>query len=144
MVVSGRVVFDPFGRTIRQFYPVTEALGLPGTFNTAFDGVQPTRTTFDVLDRITSVVIPDNTTTTTAYDFAPDRAGRTQFRTTVIDGLGVRKEMFRDVRALITTVSEFNNGGAQVLRTSYAYDPLKQITTVTDNNSNLTRVEYEP
>jgi RHS repeat-associated protein len=143
MVVSGRVIFDAFGRTVEQFYPVTEPLGQAGTFNAAFDTVQPTRTTFDVLDRVTSVVIPDNTTTATSYDFAPDRAGRTQFRTTVIDGLGVRKEMFRDVRALITTVNEFNNGGAQVLRTSYAYDPLKQITTVTDNNTNLTRVEYD-
>jgi RHS repeat-associated protein len=143
MVVSGRVVFDFLGRTIRQFYPVTEALGLAGTFNTAFDAVQPTRTTFDILDRATEVEIPDGTKTRTTYDFAPDRAGRTQFRTTVIDGLGVRKEMFRDVRALITTVNEFNDGGAQVLRTSYAYDPLKQITSVTDNNNNLTRVEYD-
>ena len=57
--------------------------------------------------------------------------------------IGVRKEMFRDVRALITTVNEFNNGGAQVLRTSYAYDPLKQITTVTDDRNNLTRVAYD-
>ena len=143
MVVSGRVIFDPFGRTIEQFYPVTEPLGQAGTFNPAFDTVQPTRTTLDVLDRVTSVVIPDNTTTTTSYDFAPDRAGHTQFRTTVIDANNVRKEMFRDVRELITTVNEFNNGGAQVLRTSYAYDPLKQITTVTDNNTNLTRVEYD-
>jgi RHS repeat-associated protein len=143
MVVSGRVVFDSFGRTIRQFYPVTEALGQAGKLNETFDGVQPTRSTFDVLDRVTSIQIPDNTTTTTSYDFAPDRAGRIQFRTTVVDANNVRKEMFRDVRALITTVNEFNNGGAQVLRTSYAYDPLKQITTVTDNANNLTRVAYD-
>jgi RHS repeat-associated protein len=143
MVVSGRVVFDPFGRTVEQFYPVTEPLGQAGTFNPAFDTVQPTRSTFDVLDRVTSVTIPDNTTTSTSYDFAPDRAGRTQFRTTVIDGRGVRKEMFRDVRSLISTVNEFNNNGAQVLRTSYAYDPLKQITSVNDNNNNVTRVEYD-
>ena len=143
MVVSGRVIFDPFGRTVEQFYPVTEPLGQAGTFNAAFDTVQPTRTAFDALDRVTSVVIPDNTTTTTSYDFAPDRAGRTQFRTTVIDSLGVRKEMFRNVRALITTVNEFNNGGAQVLRTSYVYDPLKQIRRATDDRNNVTRVEYD-
>ena len=53
MVVSGRVIFDPFGRTVEQFYPVTEPLGQAGTFNPAFDTVQPTRTTFDVLDRVT-------------------------------------------------------------------------------------------
>jgi len=30
MIVSRRVVFDEVGRTIKQFYPVTEALGLAG------------------------------------------------------------------------------------------------------------------
>src|SRR5713101_3509509 len=33
MAVSGRVTFDPFGRTVQQFYPVTEPLGQQGTFN---------------------------------------------------------------------------------------------------------------
>src|SRR5262249_22006484 len=69
MTVSGRVVFDPFGRTIQQSYPVTEPLGQQGVFNPAFDSVPPTVTTFDVLDRQIRVTIPDSTTTTTAYDF---------------------------------------------------------------------------
>ena len=143
MVVSGRITFDPFGRTVAQFYPVTESLGQAGTFKPAFDPVQPTETTFDILDRITQVKIPDNTTTRTTYDFGPDRAGRTQFRTTVIDARNVRKEMFRDVRSLISTVNEFNNGGTVTQRTSYAYDPLKQIVNVTDDRNNLTRIDYD-
>ena len=143
MIVSGRVTFDPFGRTIEQRYPVTEPLGQAGTFNPTFDLVQPTVTAFDVLDRVTEVTIPDDTKTRTTYDFGPDRAGRTQFRTTVFDGRDVKKEMFRDVRSLISTVSEFNGGGAQVLRTSYAYDPLKQIVNVTDDRNNLTRIDYD-
>jgi len=40
MTVSGRVNFDPFGRTIQQFYPVTETLGQQGVFNATFDTVQ--------------------------------------------------------------------------------------------------------
>ena len=143
MVVSGRVTFDAFGRTIEQRYPVTEPLGQAGTFNPAFDTVAPTLTTFDVLDRVTQVTIPDNTTTRTAYDFGPDRAGRAQFRTTVTDARNVRKEMFRDVRSLITTVNEFNNKGTVVQHTSYAYDPLKQIVAVTDDRNNVTRIDYD-
>src|SRR5262249_29744114 len=73
MTVSGRVIFDPLGRTIQQFYPVTEPTGQQGTFNTAFDAVQPTVTVYDILDRVTKVTIPDNTTTTSAYDFGADR-----------------------------------------------------------------------
>jgi RHS repeat-associated protein len=143
MVVSGRVTFDPFGRIIEQRYPVTEPLGQAGTFNPAFDTVQPTSSTFDVLDRVTQVTIPDTTTTRTSYDFGSDRAGRTQFRTTVIDARNVRKEMFRDVRSLISTVNEFNNNGTVVQRTSYAYDPLRQIVTVTDDRNNVTRIDYD-
>src|SRR5262249_44428944 len=124
-------------------YPVTEALNQQGTFNQTFDTVQPTVTTFDILDRVTKVTIPDNTTTTTSYDFAPDRNGRTRFRTTVIDANNVRKEMFRDVRSQITTVNEFNNGGATVFHTSYAYDPVRQITSITDDQGNVTSVAYD-
>src|SRR5215472_13266238 len=69
MTVSGRVIFDPFGRTVQQFYPVTEPLGQQGVFNPAFDTVPPTVTTFDILDRTTRVTIPDNTTTASTYDF---------------------------------------------------------------------------
>jgi hypothetical protein len=45
--------------------------------------VQPTVTAYDILDRTTRVTIPDNTTTTTAYDFGADHGGQTRFRTTV-------------------------------------------------------------
>lgn len=52
--------------------------------------------------------------------------------------------MFRNVRSLISTVDEFNNnGGAHVLRTSYAYDPLRQIVSVTDDRNNVTGSEYD-
>src|SRR5262249_29137954 len=114
MTVSGRIIFDPFGRTIQNFYPVTESLGQQGVFNPAFDTVQPTVTAFDILDRPLQITIPDGTTTTSAYDFGLDRSGQTRFRTTVTDARGVRKEQFHDVRAQTTTVNEFNNGGAAV------------------------------
>src|SRR5262249_32752283 len=143
MTVSGRVIFDPFERTIQQFYPVTEPLGQQGVFNPAFDAVQPTVTTYDILDRTTKVTVPDNTITTSAYDFGADRSGQTRFRTTVIDAKGVRREQFHDVRSQITTVNEFNNGGTAVFHTSYVYDPVRQITSVTDDQGNVTSVAYD-
>jgi YD repeat-containing protein len=103
--------------------------------------VRPTTTTYDILDRALSVTIPDSTTTTSAYDFGADRGGQTRFRTTVTDANNVRSEQYRDVRSQITTVNEFNN--AAVFHTSYAYDPVRQITSITDDQGNVTSVAYD-
>src|SRR6266446_1800256 len=51
--------------------------------------------------------------------------------------------MFCNVRAQIVTVNEFNNGGTAVFHTSYAYDPVRQIAGVTDDQGNVTSVAYD-
>src|SRR4030067_62222 len=58
-----------------------------------------------------------------------------------LDANGKVKKTHRDVRNLITSVAEFNQGST--LWTSYAYDPLKQIVTVVDDKNNTTRVAYD-
>lgn len=143
MIASGRLIFDHVGRTVQQFYPVTEGLGNQGVFNFAFDSVQPTVMTYDILDRNTKTTIPDNTSTSIAYGFGPDRNGQTQFETIVTDANGIQKRNYRDVRELITSVKEFNKGGTEILWTSYVYDPLKQITQVADDHNNLTTIQYD-
>ncbi|HEX7888790.1 MAG TPA: SpvB/TcaC N-terminal domain-containing protein, partial [Ramlibacter sp.] len=141
MSVSGRVLFDAVGRSVAQYYPVTEPLGNPGAFNAAFDTIQPTRTEYDVMDRTTRTVLPDDTVTTMQYGFGGDRDGLTQFRTIVTDANGKRKASYRDVQEQITSVQEFLSG--QTLWTSYRYDPLKQIVEVKDDRGNLTQASYD-
>jgi YD repeat-containing protein len=92
----------------------------------------------------------DGTFTTLAYGFGADRSSPfPQFETVVTDanvnaGLnGAVKRTYRDVRELITSVKEFNNAGSQVIWTSYAYDPLKQIVQVVDDKLNQTSVSYD-
>src|SRR5712692_5533264 len=152
VIVSGQVTFDAFGRTVAQQYPTTEQKAsdvVNGTFNPVADTVAPTTMTYDILDRNTKTTIPDASFTTIAYGFGPDRAGLTQFETVVTDAnvnallKGAVKRTYRDVRELITSVKEFNNSGAQVIWTSYAYDPLKQITQVVDNLANTTNIAYD-
>lgn len=141
MTVSGRVLFDELGRTTEQYYPVTEAKGGNFSFNPGFDTIAPTRTVYDAIDRTVRTVLPDGTTTSMIYGFGADRNGQTQFMTTVIDANQHRKESYRDVNELITTVREYNGG--QTIQTSYVYDPLKQITQVIDDRGNQTRVKYD-
>jgi YD repeat-containing protein len=141
MTVSGQVSFDAFGRTVRQFYPKTEPKGANTAFNPEPDGVAPTTMTYDVLDRNTRTTIPDGTFTTLAYGFGADRPGLVQFETTVTDANGKVKQTYREVRELITSVKEFNQGAT--IWTSYAYDPLKQIVRVVDDKLNATAVAYD-
>ena len=61
----------------------------------------------------------------------------------MIDANNVRRELYRDVRLQIVTVNEFNNHAATVFHTSYAYDPVRQITGVTDDQGNVTVVAYD-
>lgn len=145
MTVSGRVLFDAFGRTTQQYFQVTEPKGPANTtFNPAFDTEQPTRTTYDVMDRATRVVLPDDTASTTAYGFGPDRAGVTQFETVATDAKGHVTRTYNDVRDLTVAVKQSNPAGGQaVIWTSYGYDPLQQLVRVTDDKNNVTTSAYD-
>jgi len=93
-----------------------------------------------VLNRNTRTVIPDTSTTSIVYRFGAGRfSPDMQFETIVTDanvngGLrGAVRHTFRDVRELITSVKEKTAAGD--IWTSYAYDPLKQITQVVDEQA---------
>jgi RHS repeat-associated protein len=145
MISSGHVGYDFVGRVIERSYPVTEAKGAGDTtFNPAVDPVAPARMSYDVLDRITSTVQPDQTRTTLAYGFGPDRAGTTRFETVATDANGKQRRTYTDVRELTTSTKEFNPAGGQpVIWTGYGYDPVRQITSVVDDRNNTTTVGYD-
>jgi RHS repeat-associated protein len=142
VAVSGQISFDAFGRMTQQFYPTTELKGTNNTlFNTAFDAIAPTTLAHDVLDRNVRTTIPDGTTTNIAYGFGTDRLGLVQFQTTVTDAKGKIKQTYRDVRTLVTSVKDFNQG--TTLWTSYTYDALRQMVGVEDDHHNVTNVMYD-
>jgi YD repeat-containing protein len=127
-------------------YGITEPLGTPGVFNPGIDGVPPTRFTFDVLDRNTSLTRPDNATLTTEYGFGPDRSGTTQFRQVVTDANGHRKATYRDARNQQVALQEFHTpagGVEQSIWTTYAFDPLKELVEVRDDAGHTTRLSYD-
>ncbi|MEJ3742963.1 SpvB/TcaC N-terminal domain-containing protein [Actinomycetes bacterium KLBMP 9797] len=145
MTISGRTVFDFLGRAVEQFYPTTEPKGPTNNrFRPAFDSVRPTRVSYDVLDRTIRTVLPDETVATNAYGFGPDRAGTTQFETAATDANGNTTRSYTDVRKLTTAVKEANPAGGQpAIWTSYAYDPLGQLTKVVDDKQNVTTAAYD-
>ncbi|SMD26223.1 SpvB/TcaC N-terminal domain-containing protein [Kibdelosporangium aridum] len=145
MTVSGRMKYDFLGRTTEMHYPTSEPKGPDNVkFAPAFDSVTPTRTSFDILDRVTKTVMPDNTETTVSFGFATDRLGLTQFETVSKDANGIESRTYRNIRDEVTTVKESNPKGNQpAIFTSYAYDPLGQLLRVVDDRNNITQSSYD-
>ncbi|GAA2604996.1 hypothetical protein GCM10010436_02740 [Paractinoplanes durhamensis] len=138
MTVSGRIVHDFAGRMVAQSYPVSEAKGVLNTrFSTKVDTIAPTRLDYDILDRPTRTVLPDGTVTTVAYGFGADRAGTTQFESATTDAKGAVTRTYSDARMLETAVKQAG------IWTSYAHDPLGQVTAVVDDKGNTTRSAYD-
>ena len=139
MIVSGRNVYDAFGRVARAFHPITEGTGSKSTFNKSFDNVSPTVTVYDVLDRATSVALPDNSTTTTAYTVDN---GTHALVTTVTDAL-------HNVQATHTngsgkTVKSIQHSGPDgEITTTFEYDGIQRLVRVTDTEGNVTTSVYD-
>ena len=80
MIVSGKVIYDAYGRAISTTYPITEDLGQDSIFNDNVDTQLPTTTQYDVMDRPVAVTTPDQITSYTAYDFGNDYSHTTRFK----------------------------------------------------------------
>ena len=139
MIVSGRTVYDAFGRVAKAFYPTTEGTGSKSTFNKSFDNVSPTVTVYDVLDRATSVTLPDNSTTTTAYTV--DNSSHTLV-TTVTDALhNVQATHTNGSGKTLKTIQKSGPDGE--ITTSFEYDGIQRLVRVTDTEGNVTTSTYD-
>lgn len=139
MIVSGRNVYDAFGRVAKAFYPTTEGTGSKSTFNKSFDNVSPTVTVYDVLDRATSVTLPDNSTTTTAYTVDN---GSHALVTTVTDALhNVQATHTNGSGKTLKTIQKSGPDGE--ITTSFEYDGIQRLVRVTDTEGNVTTSAYD-
>ncbi|MEZ4315182.1 MAG: hypothetical protein R3F14_44775, partial [Polyangiaceae bacterium] len=143
MVVSGKKTLDLTGRVSEERYPVVEPLGSAGTFNPSVDSAPPEVTTYDVADRVLTKTHPDGAAWSYSYDFAPDGDGAMRLRTGTYDPNGVLRNTYHDVRGLVTSVEERNDGGSEVVWTSYGYDAMKDVTSIIDDQGNITFVIYD-
>ncbi|MDR0799441.1 MAG: type IV secretion protein Rhs, partial [Dysgonamonadaceae bacterium] len=136
MLVSGRNVFDAYGRISKAYYPITEPMGTKTVFKRTFDTEQPTATLYDILDRPVSVTLPDGSVITTSY--TKEESSR-QLITTVTDPLKGKQLTYADgsgrtARTEQTYLPDRDRPGQMVIipftetiTTSYFYDPIGQL-----------------
>jgi RHS repeat-associated protein len=139
--ISGRVIFDSHGRIVEQ--------GQPEFINDKIfkyiksSPVFPIKFTLDLMDRKTGINYPDGTSERIDYGFSTD-SGMTLFSTLLTDKNGEKKESLKDIRGLIKKVIEYTDSD-QVgkVNTTYIYNALKEITSVTDHEGNETIIDYD-
>ncbi len=146
MIVSGRAKYDAFGRVKETYYPVVDELAKT-VFNPAFgDNIIPaTKSTYDVLDRVTETISPDNRHTKMDYSIAEgklltrvtDANGKYQDTYTTGDGKTVKTVQYK---AYDTSGNPIDTSA---LITHFHYDAINQLDTVTDAKGKKTVSIYD-
>ena len=158
-LVTGKVVYDCFGRTLKQFHPFTEPLGTEEVYNDSVTSGTETVTKYDLMDRQTRVTIPGNRTTTFGYGF-DIHSGHKYFSTTTTDPMNntvtlLKGSLGQQIKTIapMNTITTFDYSPlAQLLRstdpdglaTYYQYDMLGRLMTRTHPDAGIDRYEYDP
>ncbi|HKI02567.1 MAG TPA: glycohydrolase toxin TNT-related protein [Thermoanaerobaculia bacterium] len=142
MRVSGLIEFDALSRVAVEGQPVFDTGATTAFVNVPL--LNPTRYTYDVLDRTTEARFPHGAVTRMDYGFATlDSVSRLSHTRTDPNG---RATVFYDhVRGNVLGVRQTNTlGGSQrTLISRYAYDAMSQLTAATDPEGSVTRLEYD-
>jgi len=138
-IVTGKVTYDCFGRTISQYHPVTQDTADYSVYDTNYDPLTLTETHYDILDRQTKVKLPNGDSTTTAYGFGTAPAdNRNCLRTTVTDPKHYTVTTLTEGRGLqMATIAPYNTV------TSFVYDPIGRLTSTTDPSNFTTTYSYD-
>ena len=135
VVTSGRVVYDAFGRAVATYHPTVDTDSVYD-FIAAIDTVDPTCTTYDVLDRPVRVIYPDGTETNTTY-----RVEGHALVTHVTDALGNATETH--VSGSGRTLKSIQYDGSEQIVTQFTYDGIGRLVEVLDADTNVTVSEYD-
>jgi len=145
MIVSGRAQYDAFGRVKAAYYPIAETdNSLKYVFNAAFDStashIPSSRTAYDVLDRVLLTKLPDGTSTSMSYAIDTIK-GINYMKTTVTDALNHSQITYANGSG--KTIQTVQRPDSAAIITKFAYDPIDQLTTVTDAKGKQTVSVYD-
>ena len=146
-LLNGKAKTDAYGRAIKSYYPTTQndtftggATDVPSgsyTYIDAADTVAPTEATYDVLDRSLTTKLPGEADETT-MEYTIEASS---FATKVTNELVQVQKSFTDVRGrTILTQQDSSTGN---IATSFVYNNIGELQTVTDVAGNVTSSTYD-
>ena len=138
-IVTGKILYDCFGRTVAQYHPFTEAATVTARpqYNPQTVTGTATETKYDIMDRSVRVKDPMNHVTRMSYGFATN-GGQRLFSDTTIDAKSNTVTVLKDGLGLqILTAAPMNTV------TRFEYDAIGQLKKSTDPNGFSTEYWYD-
>lgn len=141
-IVSGGIQVNALGQLVRQWYPVPDTKPL-GVFEPPNTQLPATVMEYTLTDLVKHVTYPDDRETSTDYGFGGEnRVGTLLFRAHQVDENGKAQDSYGDVRGNVLGI-EVRPGSPDALLTRYGYDPLGELTSITDSSQNQTTMSYD-
>ncbi len=139
MIVSGRTKHDAFGRIIESYYPTIVNYNDNFDFCSTFDNITPTISVYDILDRATQNILPDNTITSYAYNIDTSTQS---IVTTITDANDNLNKTYTNGSGKTVKTEQFENSNTAI-PTTFEYDGIGQLVKVTDAEGNITSSTYD-
>ncbi len=139
MIVSGRTKYDAFGRVIESYYPTTVNYNDNFNFISTFDNITPTISEYDILDRTTQNILPDNTITSYGYNID---SSTQSIVTTITDANDNISKTYTNGSGKTVKTEQFVTQNSPI-PTAFEYDAIGQLVKVTDAEGNITTSTYD-
>jgi len=136
-LVTGRVIYDCFGRTVGQYHPFLESLSSYPSYNPYSNPNTLTVTEYDIMDRQTRVELPTHEVTRMEYGFG-NIGGKTVFSTITTDALNNSVQVLKG-----TLGQQLKQVAPYGTTTLFDYDCLGQLKKSTDPDGFGTFYDYD-
>ena len=137
-LITGKIVYDCFGRTVEQYHPFSENLGTESVYNDSVTSGTATVMEYDMMDRQKRVTQQPYGYTTTMDYYIDFRNNRLLFGTYTTDANG---------NSTLVSKGTFGQEIARVApdntETIFRYDPLGRLEESEDPDGNITYYEYD-
>jgi len=143
-IISGQTIYDDRGLPVTKYLPrfTTNDLNTVDPIDTS---VPSSQAAYDPMGRVTTKTNPDSTYSSVSYD---------QWTTTSTDENGHMQKSYVDAFGRLVQKEEYTGADgrspyypttpyALYATTKYSYDPKGDLTSVTDNKSNITTITYD-
>ena len=136
-LVTGRVIYDCFGRTVAQYHPFTEDTVQHASYNDFVTTGTATETEYDVLDRQTRVELPGEIVTSMDYGLE-SFGGKRLLSTKTTDPLDNAVTVLKGTMG--QRIAQTDPDGHI---TVFEYDCIGQLTKSTDPDGHETQYRYD-